>query len=404
MKLGYFLSSLVSLLLLVAACGPQLQRPSVPPELVAREREEQLRLASKLRREREEQLTRVFSHLSTYGAEICEILSSTRGCTFQVDLKEDDAVNAATDGSRIVVHTGMLRFVRDDHELAVVLAHELAHNVLGHVDRTRGNQIIGGLLGLLVDLGIATAGVNTQGTFTRLGSQGGRLVYSQEFEMEADYLGLYFVARAGFDINRAPDFWRRMGIEKGGIEQNFAATHPSTPERSVLLERTIREIQNKWQREDRLIPDTLIEVARKSGKPLPAKDEVQFPALRPDRQPEIVARKDAPPRSTAAGTSAQRREQREATIRSAKIESSEKRLATLGSEAAKPAPMLYVKRAGANLYAQPGDYSKVTAKLQKGEVLTQLGLAFGMEDSLYKVQTQRGDIGWVRYADVEKKP
>ncbi len=41
--------------------------------------------------------------------------------------------------------------------------------------------------------------------------------------------------------------------------------------------------------------------------------------------------------------------------------------------------------------------------LRPGEILEVLGQAFGMEDSLYKVQAQKGDIGWVSYGDVEKR-
>ena len=59
-------------------------------------------------------------------------------------------------------------------------------------------------------------------------------------------MGLYLAARAGYRIGGAPDFWRRMAVEHpASIRGNMLATHPSPPQRSVMLRRTIDEIENK---------------------------------------------------------------------------------------------------------------------------------------------------------------
>ena len=71
-------------------------------------------------------------------------------------------------------------------------------------------------------------------------------MFSKEFEADSDYMGLYMAARAGFDINMAPNFWRRMAVEHpGSIKKNYMATHPSTPERAAALRETIEEIEEK---------------------------------------------------------------------------------------------------------------------------------------------------------------
>jgi len=175
-----------------------------------------------------------------------------------VQLVGSDAVNAFADGKMVGITTGMLRFVESDDELAMVVGHELAHNALGHVGRQQGNSLAGALLGALVDIGAAAAGVNTQGAGTRIGMQAGGLAYAKDFEAEADYLGSYIAARAGYDISDAPFLWRRMAAEHpSSIGKTFMATHPSTPERATALERTIAEIREKEARGAPLVPERL---------------------------------------------------------------------------------------------------------------------------------------------------
>lgn len=161
------------------------------------------------------------------------------GCNYPVLLANDDSLNAFADGARIVIMRGMLRFAESDTELATVIAHELAHNVMEHISAKQGNV----MLGTLADILAAIGGVNTQGTFGRLGSA----AYSQDFEAEADYVGLYIMVLSGLEIEGTAHFWRRMAaahpqaIQSGG----FLATHPSTPERFLALEQTVKEIKAK---------------------------------------------------------------------------------------------------------------------------------------------------------------
>jgi predicted Zn-dependent protease len=101
-------------------------------------------------------------------------------------------------------------------------------------------------------------GVNTQGAVARAGMEAGAKAYSQEFESEADYLALYMLARAGFDINVAPDLFRRMGVQKpSGQIKTYFSTHPSTPERAVAMTQTISEIEGKLSQRQALLPKTL---------------------------------------------------------------------------------------------------------------------------------------------------
>jgi hypothetical protein len=173
------------------------------------------------------------------GERVTLWLKGALACDYRAAVVANDSVNAFADGQNVFITTGMLRFVESDDELALVLGHEFAHNALGHVEQMRAQSVGGMLLDLAV--GVFT-GVNTGGVFSGLGGR----MFSKEFEADSDYMGLYMAARAGFDINMAPNFWRRMAVEHpGSIKKNYMATHPSTPERAAALRETIEEIEEK---------------------------------------------------------------------------------------------------------------------------------------------------------------
>ena len=168
-------------------------------------------------------------------------------CEYPVVLVESDAINAYADGSAAYLTNGMIRFTENDEELQVVIAHELAHNLEGHLTDRQQNMAVGGLLGLAADILLARAtGVNTGGVLTAAGLSAGAQAYSQDFEREADYVGMYLLARAGVDTAEAARFWRRMAVEHtGSIKNDHRSTHPSTPERFVRLDATHEEITAK---------------------------------------------------------------------------------------------------------------------------------------------------------------
>ena len=158
-------------------------------------------------------------------------------CSHAVDLARSAETNAFADGVNVFVTTGMMRFATDG-ELAFIVGHELAHNVLGHIDATRTNSLIGALLGGVIE------GLTGAYGMTDTGAARGGLAFSQDFEAEADYLGLYLHARAGYDIDAAKEIWRKLAIESPA-NIDFALTHPTTAERFVALDVYAKEIRRK---------------------------------------------------------------------------------------------------------------------------------------------------------------
>lgn len=169
-------------------------------------------------------------------------------CDYPVTMTDSSEVNAYADGKGIFVTRGMMRFAADDRELAMVLAHELAHNTMGHIDKSKTNAMLGSVLDILA----AAYRINTQSAFSNAAAKS----YSQDFEAEADYVGLYYLAGAGYQTEGAANFWRRMAAEHpANIKTNHSASHPATAERFLALEKVNLEIAGKQQSGASLVPN-----------------------------------------------------------------------------------------------------------------------------------------------------
>lgn len=181
-------------------------------------------------------------------------ITPVKACDFNVHLVPDEVKNAYADGKIIVINKGMMDFFKSDEEIALVVSHELAHNAMKHIDAKQKNAMIGGIFGLLLDIAAAGAGVNTNGDFARLGAGLTGNAYSVEFEQEADYVGLYFMEKAHFDITNAAAFWRRMAVSNSKAI-TIKTSHPTTPERFLAIETTVAEIKGKVAKGEMLKPE-----------------------------------------------------------------------------------------------------------------------------------------------------
>src|SRR5581483_5808207 len=141
-------------------------------------------------------------------AELSVTIAPDTLCKYNVVAVKSDVLNAWADGEKVVVTSAMLRFAADDDELAVVLSHEIAHNAMRHLDARIKNTMMGAIVGAILDVAVSTGGADTQWGYTRRLASAGSQAFSQDFEREADYVGLYILARAQRPYASAPDFWR----------------------------------------------------------------------------------------------------------------------------------------------------------------------------------------------------
>lgn len=143
----------------------------------------------------------------------------------------DDSPNAfALPGGKIGVQTGIFQAARNQHQLAAVLAHEIAHVRANHSNE-RISQQFAMQQGLDLVGAVSNPGTETGRTLLGLlglGAQYGVLMpYNRIQESEADLVGLDWTARAGFDPEQAVQLWQNMARLGARQPPEFLSTHPS---------------------------------------------------------------------------------------------------------------------------------------------------------------------------------
>jgi predicted Zn-dependent protease len=169
---------------------------------------------------------------------------------------DDDDVNAmALPGGFFYVNSGLILAADDEAELAAVMSHEIAHVALRHWSRnvTRAQIInfstiplifLGGGLGYGVR---QAAGIGIPLTF---------LKFSRSFEAEADYFGLQYMYKAGYDPNAFITIFEKLQAldkKKPGTLQKAFSTHPQTPDR---IQKSQQEISSVLPARDQYVETT----------------------------------------------------------------------------------------------------------------------------------------------------
>ncbi|MGQ0657098.1 MAG: M48 family metallopeptidase [Chromatiales bacterium] len=144
--------------------------------------------------------------------------------------KQDDPNAFALPGGKIGVHTGMLKAARNQHQLAAVIGHEVAH-VLARHSNARVSSAYAAQAGLAA-ADVLTGAPSPQKqqllALLGLGTQVGVLLpYGRAQESEADLMGLDLMAGAGFDPRESVNLWNNMARLGGGRPPEFLSTHPS---------------------------------------------------------------------------------------------------------------------------------------------------------------------------------
>jgi predicted Zn-dependent protease len=197
-----------------------------------------------------EAIDRIERQLTERVASICA-RAETEECRFTFHYVADDEVNAFTDKEgHIYLHRGLLDYLETDEEIAAVMAHEMSHQIAGHVEESRNSIILGALIGGLLMGGAAVAGNATQQDADRMAGQGmalggyaGMLTFSKEQEREADLLAAYVLARGGFDLQRAGRTFEVLAKLDNNTVSSWRNTHPAGAERIVAWRKAVAEVE-----------------------------------------------------------------------------------------------------------------------------------------------------------------
>jgi predicted Zn-dependent protease len=155
-----------------------------------------------------------------------------KGYAWEYNVLQSKEVNAfCLPGGKIAFYEGIMPVCIDETGVAVVMSHEVSHAIANHGSERMSEQMAVQLGGMALEtalqqkpettraIAMAAFGVGT--------SVGVLLPFSRTQESEADELGLYFMAMAGYDPSKAIDFWQRMMDQSKGAPPEFLSTHPS---------------------------------------------------------------------------------------------------------------------------------------------------------------------------------
>lgn len=175
-------------------------------------------------------------------------------------------VNAvAVNQNTILVYKELLRRVKTDEQLSVILAHEVAHILAQHGEDSEATSKAGWIEGAGVLLGhaaavatayagggsalIQIAGEATYATTGVVGAGAFIQSYSRAQEYEADQIGMMLMARSGYNPAAAPAFWKDaeqiLGDESGW---SFLKGHPSHSDRADSLEEALPTAQSLYRK------------------------------------------------------------------------------------------------------------------------------------------------------------
>lgn len=166
---------------------------------------------------------------------------------WEVRVFADDQANAfALPGNKIGVYEGLFKYAVNQHQVAAVMGHELAHVIAQH-----GNERVSDQLAAQAGLTIAAIALGTSSVsddnkalvLAGLGvgvQYGVILPFSRTHESEADLIGLELMAESGFDPRESVKLWENMA-KAGSQSPEFLSTHPSSSTR-------IKDLNARMQR------------------------------------------------------------------------------------------------------------------------------------------------------------
>lgn len=159
-----------------------------------------------------------------------------------------DVQNAfALPGGKVGVFNGLLKVTQSEAGLATVIGHEVAHATARHGEERMSQGVAGGLAAQIAGARSEIAGQLFQAAY----GVGVMLPYSRKQELEADYIGLLFMARAGYDPRESVAFWKRFAEAnqaRGGKPKEFLSTHPLDETRIKQLEERMPQALAEYEK------------------------------------------------------------------------------------------------------------------------------------------------------------
>ena len=147
---------------------------------------------------------------------------------------------------KVVFYEGIMPVLTTPDLIAVVMSHEMGHAIARHGNERMTQQalsnMVGAVTGMIIGQKTSETGRAVFETAYAIGSQYGYLLpFSRKHELEADEIGLYIMAIAGYDITQAPLLWAKIAQAKTTDAPEALSPHPSDAKRMKNLQQLIEK-------------------------------------------------------------------------------------------------------------------------------------------------------------------
>jgi predicted Zn-dependent protease len=268
-------AGLLVICLLVGSCGSY--RPRIPGVSQPAE-DEDIRIGREFRREARKHLKFITNpEVERYIERIGQRILSAMGpqpFEYRFFVVNDSQLNAfAVPGGSIYFYTGLIERAKSTSEIAGVMGHEIVHVKGRHMARSSGPDAVSVLsvLGALL-LSRSAAGAQAAGVVGQAVAATRHIAYSRQLEMEADTLGVRYVAAAGYDPRGSIAFLKTLDQERtlNPVDvPTYMMTHPITQDRVANVELVIRSLGKTYsateQADGLKRVQTIIRVERHDG-------------------------------------------------------------------------------------------------------------------------------------------
>lgn len=184
--------------------------------------------------------------LSRCGRALTAVVPNEDGYEWEFLVFESREQNAfCLPGGKIAVYSGIMDLMRNEAELAFVVAHEIAHAIARHYGERQSWTN-------MMELGgaVLAAGTDTSADlYSSMSKYGVLLPFSRSNEYEADKIGMILMAKAGYDPSAAIQFWSRFsdGNQEGTLS-DLMSTHPRDAARIEAMRAVLPAAQAEYAR------------------------------------------------------------------------------------------------------------------------------------------------------------
>ncbi len=223
MRIMYRVACLALTAGLLGACATTMEL-----EQIGAQQFEAIREQSPLVKDR-----RTIAYVACVANSIVDVLEGDDAAMYwELAIVDNPTINAfVLPGGKIVVFSGILTVAQNQHQLAAVMGHEVAHVTAGHpkerINRQEAATFGADTLALILGGGYARQTQAAQSSLRTLTTLGVLNPFSRGQESEADIIGLEYMAKAGFDPRESVELWKIMNEKNKTNIPEYMSTHPS---------------------------------------------------------------------------------------------------------------------------------------------------------------------------------